>query len=84
MVVGPKRRIAKAVTGPCYTLSDNGKRIFDRRHGVARDLLLCRADEVRSVADHRPCPRQLRLQRFELECQCLNLLQEPLDERERA
>ena len=29
----------RAGTGPGYTLPDNGKRVFDRRDGVARDLL---------------------------------------------
>jgi len=30
-----------AGTGSCYTLPDNGKRVFDRRHALARDLF-CR------------------------------------------
>jgi hypothetical protein len=31
--------LLRAGTSPCYTVPDNGKRVFDRRHALARDLL---------------------------------------------
>ena len=34
-----RARSLRTVTAGCYTLPDNGKRVFDRRYSVARDLL---------------------------------------------
>ena len=45
-------RSLEAMTGPCYALSDNGKRVFDRRYGVARDLL---REKLRLLVVDRRC-----------------------------
>ena len=42
----------RAVTGPCYPLPHNGKRVFDRRHALARDLL---REKLRLLVVDRRC-----------------------------
>ena len=45
----------RAGTGPRHTLPDNGKRVFDRRYGVARDLL---REKLRLLVVDRRCQRR--------------------------
>jgi hypothetical protein len=42
----------RAGTGPGYTLPDNGKRVFDRRHALARNLL---REKLRLLVVDRRC-----------------------------
>ena len=51
-----------AGTGPYDTLPDNGKRVFDRRYGVARDLL---REELRLLLHTVPAISQAALPRWQ-------------------